>query len=137
MKCARPSCPLPAGPSGFCDMHAHEELNRLRANPTQALLPEELAPIRTCRDELNCFTVIGLARRVDSLRMMNGRLGAEAERRRRRPRIEATSAQRKPPVRAVASAGGAAALNSKQALRLGDRSNLWEAFIALGNAGAA
>jgi len=124
MKCARPSCPLPAGPSAWCDMHAHEELNRLRANPTQALLPEELAPIRTCRDELNCSTAIRLAQRVDALQNMNGRLCAEAERRRRRPRIEATSAQRKPPVRAMASA--------RKWSRPAAGSDHWEAFLALG-----
>ena len=148
MKCARSSCPLPAGPSGFCDIHIHEEFNRLRANPLQIVLPEHLAPIRTCRDEKQCSTAIRLAQQVTSLKMANCRLVASLERRSRgrtmaarmangrllasgeggtRPVImPMASAQRKPPARVTALAA-----------RSSSESNLWEAFLACGNGGRA
>jgi hypothetical protein len=104
-------------------MHAHEELNRLRANPTQALLPAELAPIRTCRDELSCSTAIRLAQEVRSLQIINGRLLARAESYGRHTNISAGSGERKRPARATVSAPA--------------RSANWEAFLAYGNGGRA
>ena len=156
MKCARPSCPLPGGPSGFCDMHAHEELNLLRANPTRALLPEELAPIGKCPDECKCSTTIGLAHRVRSLQLINERLLARQERPGRHANTPAV-AQRAAAIRPMTSAPSRGS-NGRPLVRLesparqaivpplaqrkpparsSTESNLWEAFVALGNGGAA